>query len=426
MNYLTFNKTGMQITEPQLNNLKIGMSNIKSLHNENNTGNGFTVRLVEQIYKKYLRDKPRNIKIELINDYGYVAYNVLYRHGFRNLYVVFKAYAWKNNKLVTSTLVGERSMVNTAKRLANNYFKEHINILSIEEASQMSFDLKLMNPPYDKNLHLKCLEHELKTAGSNCAVINLSPIRWLQDPLADKKDDSDYLRFKKTIFDKITSLDKVTANEAQENFDIIIGVDLGIYVFDNSIKKTFCKEQVISPVITKIIKKLTSYPVFEQNKKDGWRVRIPVILSGGKSGGRGGQKWYGLGKLGPYYNGMKDGKYWYEFSEAKNQYTKCTPEISNSIAFGEDGISAQNCCDSLKTIFGLYVTYNLITDVNVKPYTIMWLGKDNYKEKWTNERLCKYFDISGFISNTEAEPGSEWEEILNTVKSIPMKDDKGI
>lgn len=41
---------------------------------------------------------------------------------------------------------------------------------------------------------------------------------------------------------------------------------------------------------------------------------------------------------------------------------------------------------------------------------------NDYTEPWTNERFCKYFGITGFISDTEAEKGSEWEEILETVK----------
>lgn len=31
-------------------------------------------------------------------------------------------------------------------------------------------------------------------------------------------------------------------------------------------------------------------------------------------------------------------------------------------------------------------------------------------------RFCEYFGITGYISDTEAEPNSEWEIILNTMK----------
>lgn len=43
-----------------------------------------------------------------------------------------------------------------------------------------------------------------------------------------------------------------------------------------------------------------------------------------------------------------------------------------------------------------------------------WLN--DYSEPWTDKRLCEFFNITGYISDTEAEPGSEWETILNSVK----------
>ena len=46
----------------------------------------------------------------------------------------------------------------------------------------MNFDHIIMNPPYNRNLHLKILQEAMKHSND---VVNLSPIRWLQDPLAD-------------------------------------------------------------------------------------------------------------------------------------------------------------------------------------------------------------------------------------------------
>ena len=47
----------------------------------------------------------------------------------------------------------------------------------------MKFDCIVMNPPYERNLHLKILAEaitHLKDEKSTC--VNLSPVRWLQDP----------------------------------------------------------------------------------------------------------------------------------------------------------------------------------------------------------------------------------------------------
>ena len=51
-----------------------------------------------------------------------------------------------------------------------------------------------MNPPYNGNLHLKIIDKVIK-ACPDSEIINLSPIRWLQDPLAEYKKNSDYNRF---------------------------------------------------------------------------------------------------------------------------------------------------------------------------------------------------------------------------------------
>ena len=50
----------------------------------------------------------------------------------------------------------------------------------------------IMNPPYNRNLHLKILQEAMKHGDE---IVNLSPIRWLQDPLAEYKKNSDWFRF---------------------------------------------------------------------------------------------------------------------------------------------------------------------------------------------------------------------------------------
>lgn len=47
--------------------------------------------------------------------------------------------------------------------------------------------------------------------------------------------------------------------------------------------------------------------------------------------------------------------------------------------------------------------------------SLPWL--DDYSQPWTDDRLCKFFNITGYISDTEAEPGSEWETILKSMSN---------
>ena len=280
---------------------------------------------------------------------------------------------------------------------------------SEENNMKIKADLDITNPPYDGNLHLKILKEVLKV--NNTCVINISPIRWLEDVFAVDKKNSDYYKYAE-IREKIKSVDVISARDSQDLFDIINAANLGIYAFGDLITENTFEGDLVHPVIRKIKDKTPCYPIIEQNKADGWRARIPKIASG-KSGGKNSKKWYGIGSTGPFYNGMKNGKYWYTCYQ-KNQNTKETPEISYSIGFGEDQISAKNFSDSLNTTFARVVEFNYLVDQNVHNYSILWTN--DYKEPWTNERFCEYFDISGFISDTEAEPNSEWAWMLDFAK----------
>ena len=91
----------------------------------------------------------------------------------------------------------------------------------------MNFDKIIMNPPYDGNLHLKILEQAISLLKDDGNCINLSPIRWLQDPLAEYKKNSSWNKFY-DIREKIESLDVVPMKEAIKQFNTDIPTDLGI------------------------------------------------------------------------------------------------------------------------------------------------------------------------------------------------------
>ena len=93
------------------------------------------------------------------------------------------------------------------------------------------FDVAIMNPPYDKNLHLKILEAVIPIAEK---VVNISPVRWLQDPLAKYKKNSDYKKFEDSISKKIKDLIIIPADKANDLFSLAAFGDLGIYVLCNN------------------------------------------------------------------------------------------------------------------------------------------------------------------------------------------------
>ena len=89
----------------------------------------------------------------------------------------------------------------------------------------MKFDHIIMNPPYCRKLHLKILNEAIHHSDD---IVNLSPIRWLQDPLAEYKRNSDFKKFKE-IRERIESIDVIDAASSTNSFNAAIWTDLGVY-----------------------------------------------------------------------------------------------------------------------------------------------------------------------------------------------------
>ena len=83
----------------------------------------------------------------------------------------------------------------------------------------------ITNPPFCRNLHLKILREALKHSDD---IVSLSPIRWLQDPLAEYKKNSDFKKFE-NIREKIETLDVISAAEARRLFSSNQCENIGIY-----------------------------------------------------------------------------------------------------------------------------------------------------------------------------------------------------
>lgn len=154
----------------------------------------------------------------------------------------------------------------------NNYKTELKELLN-----DMHFDVAIQNPPYDRNLHLKILAEVLKHADK---VINISPIRWLQDPFAPYSTRSDYCKFEDAVSKKIESLDIVPAKHASEIFNASFTMNLGIYVCSEQGGYNYRHDD---PLITKIVQKTmeNNWLPFNQKKfyQDGCVQMKPYVLN---------------------------------------------------------------------------------------------------------------------------------------------------
>lgn len=272
----------------------------------------------------------------------------------------------------------------------------------------MKFDCCIMNPPYDGELHLKILAAICPNIEK---TINISPIRWLQDPFAMDKI-SQLKRYTNTVCKHIISIDTVNAEIANKQFNIINYGDLGIYVLTNKsvdsfdylnfwkIGKSNNEISILDKVCNSAVKKLKDK--LDKNKKDGIRVLIALI-----AGNRGSCPIYK--DLSYVIDGEKDNKDWTELKNMGGYPKPKGSPLPDSIKFNTIN-EANNFYDSYKTEFLKYICKISVQQQHIQPQKLPFMH--SYQHPWTNKRFCNYFKITGYIDDNHAEPNSEWETIL--------------
>lgn len=281
--------------------------------------------------------------------------------------------------------------------------KYYVNILKEQRGKRVKFDKIIMNPPYDGNLHLKILEQVISLLKDDGDCINLSPIRWLQDPLLDYKKGTQYNVYEKTISKHIKSIIEINREVAQKWFENDINEPLGVYHivkgaggFDyESLHKSdepgFIK--VIALVLTKQLPSVLSIRSKEGSPDyNGYFIRLPKFR-----GHPGHKDWCNVIGLS------------FEEMTTRPSFGTCDATAT----FSSD-IEVHNFFTSVHTTFYRYlclisksaqrVPYSALPFMGdcINPRT----GKKGYESDWTDEDFCKYFDITDI----------EWEEIQETMK----------
>src|SRR5574344_1705169 len=249
----------------------------------------------EKLYSLYQLDKFKDYTgdiLLLFLGHPYFFYRFLRENPKANVYVIEDekySFLWKDIKNVLLISIQE----------------------FLEKKDLKKFDYIIMNPPYNGNLHLKILQEAMKHSDD---VVNLSPIRWLQDPLAEYKKGTDWKTYK-SIREKIENIEVVPKDDVFRLFNITNSEDLGIYqITKNGGRQNFDTTLFCKKCYDKIKDSLCT---IDHNMKDGWRIRISSISnSNHRTGGLN-----NLGKLLIFEDGMKDGKPWYDFYQ-KNKWSK--------------------------------------------------------------------------------------------------------
>lgn len=283
----------------------------------------------------------------------------------------------------------------------NDYKNKGLYYIFLQNALKehnMKINKVLMNPPYDGSLHLEVLEATLKAAketNAECEVVSVQPARWLEDPLAEYKQGSDYKKYKQTLIDNISKLQLVDATTACKAFNIMNSTDLAIYTFNTTrteIKITV-QDNLINKLYSKISTMTTLHDKLDQNVVDGFRCEVKKLTSGTGGHNLGD---YDSSKVadvnivwGPYTDGYtKDGNF-FTAGRQKNQFTK--DYFANSIKFNSLDL-ANNFYLSCNTNFYRRLIHLFKWDVNVPLRFLPYM--EDYSKAWTDEAFCKFFDLT--------------------------------
>lgn len=256
----------------------------------------------------------------------------------------------------------------------------------LEKNNMPKFDVAIMNPPYDGSLHLEIMEHVIPNSKE---VIDISPVRWLQDPLAKLKSNSDYRKYEETISKKIDSCEIIKSEVANKLFNISFG-DLGIYKISNGgFKYDFAQN---NSLVNKFISK-NDITFMDVATKEGYRGKYK-------------SNYFGI--INSHYG---DTSAW--ISDNFELFTTKRETNTNKVLFFNNDKEVKNCFNFLNLKAMRYFANIIRINQRVPWQFVPYL---DYTKSWDDKRFCEYFGITGYISDTEAEQNSEWETILNTMK----------
>jgi hypothetical protein len=242
----------------------------------------------------------------------------------------------------------------------------------------MHFDIAIQNPPYDRNLHLKVLEQVLKVADK---VINISPVRWLQDPFAPYINKSDYNKFEESVSKHIKDIQFIPAKKATELFgDASFTMNLGIYELDAN---GGWKYKHNDPLVNKIVHKTmqSSWEPYAQKYfyKNGCKQVKPYVLN----------------TAGVLSGGIVNATY----------SSQCKVALSNPQSIKKGGVGSDsahfefNTEDERKNFYDCYCHPFMIWQINlwkqdVHTKTIKVPYFSDYTHKWKLRDFFDWFDLT--------------------------------
>lgn len=295
--------------------------------------------------------------------------------GNADIYKYYKIiFKWIGDSLQKRINWSSVNITKIIKNLSNfeefedNVDRSYIKVLEELYNKKLKFTKIIMNPPYDGNFHLKLVSTAMRLSDD---IINLSPIRWLQDPLAEYKKNSDWNKFE-DIREKIASIKEISGEEATKLFGADFYSSLGIYYFDGKKHDAFKYE--FNPLIYKIINYPCKHFTYDAPEDKPYKIVLPATH----------------GHLGKYDWAEITSKEW---GIAKN--VQASSETNEYVIMAFDTESEmKNFYDSLFLKLYKWLVKNIKTTAATAQYIKFVPMLPDYTYKWTDEMLYDFFGLT--------------------------------
>ena len=350
-------------------------------------------KLTKLFYEK-LGEQPKDKRILVIRDFftamhAAIDNNVTFITDDKEAYEVFS-----KNVVSNYEFGNDDTTLYVDTEINKNAWKDFIK----EIASIPKFDIAIMNPPYDKNLHLKIIEAVIPIADK---VVIISTSTWA----AKHNINSPKGKYRKIFNNKIENFTFMPHKEINDIFGTGNSIkDGSIIVFSKNGKFDIIHYGFASNAEYTLFKKIDFYSNEEC-----------ITMSAAKNGKFGGTAEMFRTTRPKFYVPI------YAWHGGKNCFDACVIQDKNKIDKGcsyfkfNSEQEKMNFVDSLHTTFMNWFYYSFIVPGDCKEQAYLFRMTD-YTQPWDDKRFCEYFGITGYIDDEHAEPNSEWEIILNTMK----------
>ena len=350
-------------------------------------------KLTKMFYEK-LGEQPKDKRVLVIRDL-FTAMHASIDNAVTFITDDKEAYEVFSKNVVSNDEFGNDDTTQLVDTEINKHaWKDFINELT----NMPKFDVAIMNPPYDGSLHLKILEKVIPIADK---VVSISTSTWA----AKQNINLPKGKYRKIFNNKIESFTFIPHKEINDIFGTGNSIkDGSIIVFSKNGAFDIERYGFNSTEEYTLFKKINFYSNEEC-----------ITMSAAKNG-----KFGGTAEM---FRTMKPKFYVpiYQWHGGKNCFDACVIQDKNKIDkgcsyFKFDSAQEQiNFIDSLHTKFMDWFYYSFIVPGDYKEQAYLFRMTD-YSKPWDDKRFCEYFGITGYIDDEHAEPNSEWEIILNTIK----------